>query len=41
MDALRLSLAAASKATLYCDAWASHCGGFSYCGTWALVYGLR
>ena len=26
-------------ATLCCDAWASHCGGFSFCGAWAL--GLR
>ena len=23
-------------ATLRCDAWASHCGGFSCCGAWAL-----
>ena len=23
-------------ATLHCGAWASHCGGFSCCGAWAL-----
>ena len=23
-------------ATLRCGAWASHCGGFSCCGAWAL-----
>ena len=28
----RLSLAAASGATLHCSAWATHCGGFSCCG---------
>ena len=30
------SLVAANGATLHCGAWASHCGGFSYCGAWAL-----
>ena len=30
------SLVAASGATLRCGAWASHCGGFSCCGTRAL-----
>ena len=34
--ARRLSLVAASGATLRCSAWASHCGGFSCCGAWAL-----
>ena len=23
-------------ATLHCGEWTSHCGGFSYCGAWAL-----
>ena len=31
-----LSLVAASGATLRCGAQASHCGGFSCCGAWAL-----
>ena len=31
-----LSLVAARVATLCCGAWASHCGGFSRCGAWAL-----
>ena len=32
-----LSLVVASAgATLHCGAWASHCGGFSCCGAWAL-----
>ena len=34
--ACRLSLVAASGATLCCGARASHCGGFSCCGAWAL-----
>ena len=32
----RLSLVAASGATLHCGAQASHCSGFSYCGARAL-----
>ena len=24
-----------------CDAWATHCGGFSCCGAWTLVGGLQ
>ena len=37
-----LSLVVARGATLFCGAWASHCGGFSCCGaralgTWASV----
>ena len=31
-----LSLVAASRTTLLCGARASHCGGFSCCGAWAL-----
>ena len=31
-----LSLVAASRATLHCGAWASHCSGFSCCGARAL-----
>ena len=34
-----LSLVAESGiagAILHCSAWASHCGGFSCCGVWAL-----
>ena len=31
-----LSLVAASRATLRCGAWASHCGGFSCCRARAL-----
>ena len=34
--ARRLSLVAASGATLRCGAQASHCGGFSCCGAWTL-----
>ena len=34
--ARRLSLVAAMGATLFCSARASHCGGFSCCGAWAL-----
>ena len=34
--ARRLFPVAVSGATLCCGAWVSHCGGFSYCGTWAL-----
>ena len=36
--ALRLSLVAKSEA--FCSPWASHCGGFSYCGAWDLERGL-
>ena len=32
----RLSLVAARGTTLCCSAWASHWGGFSCCGAWAL-----
>ena len=32
----RLSLVAASGATLHCGEWASHCGGLSCCGAQAL-----
>ena len=40
-----LSLVAASRATLPCGTWASHCSGFSRCraralGTWDSVVGL-
>ena len=31
-----LSQVAASRSTLRCGAWASHCGGFSCCGARAL-----
>ena len=31
-----LSLVVASRATLRCSAWASHCGGFYCCVAWAL-----
>ena len=31
-----LSLVAVSRDTLCCSAQASHCGGFSCCGAWAL-----
>ena len=31
-----LSLVAVRGVTLHCSAWASHCGGFSCCGAWAL-----
>ena len=31
-----LSLVAVSGTTLWCGAWASHCGGFSCGGAWAL-----
>ena len=33
---LGLSLVVVSGATLCCGAWASHCGGFCFCGAWAL-----
>ena len=31
-----LSLVVAIGATFHCNAWASHCSGFSCCGAWAL-----
>ena len=31
-----LSLVRRAGAALRCSAWASHCGGFSCCGAWAL-----
>ena len=31
-----LNLCCCMGATLHCGAWASHCGGFSCCGAWAL-----
>ena len=34
--ARRLSLVAVSGGTLRCGVWASHCGGLSCCGAWAL-----
>ena len=34
-----LSLIAARGATLHCGVWASHCGGLSCCGSWALGAG--